>query len=83
MTLPHSETEGLPRYDTQPCPGPGPHGVTGDCPVCAGLGVVPAAALSRQATVAGSSSCTTRRASVARSRPPLRERRLLRYKGSG
>ena len=40
---PTPEPEGLPRYDTQPCPGPGPHGVTGSCPVCAGLGVVPAA----------------------------------------
>lgn len=43
MSLPQSEPEGLPRYDTQPCPGPEPHGVTGDCPVCAGLGLVPAA----------------------------------------
>ena len=43
MTLPQSDPEGLPRYETQPCPGPGLHGVTGSCPVCAGLGVVPAA----------------------------------------
>jgi hypothetical protein len=41
--LPQSDTEGLPRYETRPCSGPGPHGVTGDCTECAGLGVVPAA----------------------------------------
>jgi hypothetical protein len=39
---PKDMSEGLPRYETRPCPGPGPHGVTGTCPDCAGLGVVPA-----------------------------------------
>ncbi len=43
MTLPQADPEGLPRYALAPCPGPGPHGVTGSCPVCAGLGLVPAA----------------------------------------
>ena len=36
------QPEGLLHYETQPCPGPGPHDVTGDCLDCGGLDVVPA-----------------------------------------